>query len=82
MRLHHVRARPRRHLRGGLQLGGTAEDPQPLPGNKVGTLFIAKVKGSFSAKVLGARDLIYNFLTASPVWTQILTDHGMIDPTP
>jgi hypothetical protein len=63
-------------------MGGTAEDPQPLPGNKVGTLFIAKVQGSFPAKVMGARDLIYNFLTASPVWTQILADHGMIDPTP
>ena len=63
-------------------MGGTAEEPQPLPGNKVGTLFIAKVQGSFPAKVLGARDLIYDFLTSSSVWTQILADHGMIDPTP
>jgi hypothetical protein len=63
-------------------MGGTAEAPQPLPGNKIGTLFVAKVSGTFPAKVSNARDLIYNFLTTSTIWSQILADHGMIDPTP
>ena len=64
-------------------LGGTESDPQPLevPGNRVGTLHIAKVSGTFEQKVLDARDLVYNFLTSDPIWTQILADHGMDDPT-
>jgi|GEM_PF-670004 len=63
-------------------LGGSESEPQPLPGNRVGTLHIAKVSGSFPPKVLGARDLVYDFLTKSPIWTQIMAEHGMIDPTP
>jgi hypothetical protein len=63
-------------------LGGTESQPQPLPGNRVGTLHIGKVTGSFPQKVLDARDVVYTFLTASPVWTQIMADHGMVDPTP
>jgi hypothetical protein len=63
-------------------LGGTESDPKPLPGNRVGTLHIAKVAGTFPQKVLDARDLIYNFLTSSAIWTQIMADHGMDDPTP
>jgi len=65
-----------------IPLGGTDTEPQPLPGNRVGTLHIAKVSGEFPQKVLNARDLVYNFLTASPIWTQIMADHGMLDPTP
>ncbi len=65
-------------------MGGTVEDPQPtaVKGNSVGKQFIAKVNGGFPPKVLDARDLIYNFLTSSPVWTQILKEHGMTGPTP
>jgi hypothetical protein len=63
-------------------LGGTEAQPKPLEGNKVGTLHIAKVAGTFPKKVLGARDLIYDFLTSSPIWTQIMKDHGLVDPTP
>jgi len=63
-------------------MGGTETDPDPLPGNQVGTLHIAKVAGEFPQKVLDARDFIYDFLTSSTVWTQILADHGMDDPTP
>lgn len=65
-----------------LPLGGTEEAPQPVAGNKIGALHIAKVSGTFSDKVSGARDLIYDFITASPIWTQIMDDHGMDDPTP
>lgn len=63
-------------------LGGTEENPQPVAGNQVGALFIAKVAGDFSANVMGARDLIYNFLTADSIWTQIMDEHGLDDPTP
>jgi len=63
-------------------MGGTETNPDPLPGNQVGTLHIAKVAGEFPQKVLDARDFIYDFLTSSTVWTQILADHGMDDPTP
>ena len=61
-------------------MGGTAEDPQPLPGNKVGTLHIAKVSGSFAKRTKDARDEVYNFLTIDPIWTQILADHGLTTP--
>ncbi len=63
-------------------LGGSEENPAPLSGNKIGALHIAKVTGDFSTNVMGARDLIYNFITADPIWTRIMDDHGMDDPTP
>lgn len=63
-------------------LGGTAQSPQPLPGNRVGTLHIGKVNGSFPQKVLDARDVVYDFLTMDTIWSRILQDHGMADPTP
>lgn len=53
-----------------------------LPGNRIGTLHIAKVVGEFDQKTLEGRDVIYNFLTTSPIWSQILADYGMDDPTP
>jgi hypothetical protein len=61
-------------------MGGTAEDPQPVPGNKIGTLFVAKVNGDYPQNVLDARDLIYDFLTENPLWGQIMLDHGLVDP--
>lgn len=60
---------------------GTAPETT-LSGNRIGTLHIAKVVGAFPQKALDGRDLIYNFLTSSPIWTQIMDDHGMDDPTP
>lgn len=65
-----------------IPMGGTEAAPKPLPGNKVGKLFIAKVSGNFPAKTLAARDMVYDFMTKSPVWTRIMDDHGMDDPTP
>ena len=65
-----------------ITMGGTADEPKPLPGNKVGTLFITKVSGNFPAKVLAARDVVYDFMTKSPIWTKIMAEHGMDDPTP
>jgi hypothetical protein len=65
-----------------IPMGGTESDPMPLPGNKVGTLHIAKVSGDFAPKVLAARDLVYNFLTSSATWTKIMAEYGLDDPTP
>lgn len=59
-------------------LGGAVDNPQPYDGNKTGTTYIAKVNGSYAKKVNDARNNIYNFLTASPVWEQILLKHGMV----
>lgn len=62
-------------------LGGTEEAPAPLPGNKIGTLYIGKVTGSFPPKVLAARNVVYNFLTSSSsAWPAILNAHGMDAP--
>jgi len=61
-----------------IPLGGTVENPQPLPGNRVGTIHVAKVSGSYAKKINDARDDIYDFLTTSPVWEQILIKHGMV----
>jgi len=65
-------------------MGGSANNPKPLPGNKVGKLFVGKVNDldangnhTLPQKVLDARDLIYDFLTTSPIWVQILNDHGI-----
>jgi hypothetical protein len=63
-----------------IAMGGSAENPNPLNGNKVAPLFIAKVNGEFPEKVDNARDLIYDFLTSSPIWATILNDHGMDAP--
>ena len=61
-------------------LGGTYMEPAPLPGNKVGTLHIAMVEGSFSKKVNDARVKLYDFFTTNPIWGTILADHGMVKP--
>ena len=59
-------------------LGGSVSDPQPMAGNRVGTIHIAKVNGSYAKKVNDARDDIYDFLTTNPVWEKILIRHGMV----
>lgn len=63
---------------GIVPMGGTPRNPRPLPGNRVATLFIAKVNGVYEPKVLDARNIIYNFFTTDPVWEQILIGHGLV----
>lgn len=58
---------------------GTAPEKK-LAGNKIGTLFIAKVNGDFPKKVLEGRDLIYDFLATNPIWGKIMDDHAIDDP--
>jgi len=60
-------------------LGGTIDSPVPLAGNKVGTMFIAKVKGDWNENQLKARDaLIEGF--QSEYFTEILKAHGLKRP--
>ena len=55
--------------------------PTPdLPGNRIGTLHIAKVNGSYAKKVNDGRDTLYEFFTTSPIWMQILNEYGMTTP--
>lgn len=61
-------------------LGGDELTPIPSPGNKVGTLHIAKVNGTYAKKVNDARDKLYNFFTTNPMWGTILEKHGMMVP--
>lgn len=61
-----------------IPLGGTVADPQPLPGNKIGVIHIAKVNGSYAKKVNDTRNDIYDFLTSDPMWDEILINHGMV----
>lgn len=61
-------------------LGGTETAPAPLPGNRIGTLHIAKVNGSYAKKVNDARDVLYDFFTSDPMWATILAEYGMTTP--
>jgi hypothetical protein len=59
-----------------ITLGGTAENPQPLPGNQVGAHFAIRIKGSWSEKQIQTRErLIDTFNSAE--FTSILEKHGL-----
>ena len=61
-------------------LGGTVDIPEPVPGNRVATLFIARVVGSFNADQVQAREeLIEAYL--SETFDMILQNHGLRRPT-
>lgn len=64
-----------------IPMGGTAQNPVPMAGNRVGTLRIAKVKGDFSSPVSLAADLIYNTMTTNGgAWEAILNSHEIDFP--
>lgn len=63
-----------------INLDGSTGPSEDVNGNKIGKLFIAKVIGKYNKKVNDARDLIYDFLTTSPVWEAILNEYGMVVP--
>ncbi len=62
-----------------ISLPGTVNNPK---GNRFGTLRIAKVLGHTDKNVLKAQDYVFNFMVSSPVWTKILNDHELVDPSP
>ena len=60
-------------------LGGTVDAPQPLPGNKVGTLYAVRIKGNWNAKQDAAADELMHALT-SVEFDAILAKHGLDRP--
>ena len=62
-----------------IPLPGTFENPM---GNRFGTLRVAKVLGHTDTNVVDAQEFVFNFLVNSPIWTQILMDNDLVDPSP
>ena len=60
-------------------LPGTFENPK---GNRFGTLRVAKILGHTDPNVLNAQNYVFDFLINSPIWTQILNDNELVDPSP
>lgn len=60
-------------------LPGTFEHPK---GNRFGALHIAKVLGHSNPAVINAQDALLDFFVHSPVWTKILEDNHLLDPSP
>jgi len=60
-------------------VGGTAETPVPLKGNKVGVLQAAKIKGNWNKKQKKAQDKLIEALQSNE-FTSILKKHGMDRP--
>ena len=60
-------------------LGGTVEFPEPVVGNRVATLFIAKINGEFNQDQLAAREeLVDAYLSFD--FDVILANHGIRRP--
>ncbi|MGF1538692.1 MAG: substrate-binding domain-containing protein [Elainellaceae cyanobacterium] len=60
-------------------LGGTVEAPQPLPGNRVATLFYVEIDGELSVnQTQSVSSLIQAF--ESPTFTEILASFGLDRP--
>ena len=60
-------------------IGGTAEKPTPVKGNKVGVLQAVRVKGDWTKKQLDARELLMKSFQ-SDKFTNILGKHGIRRP--
>ena len=56
-------------------LGGTVEAPEPLPGNKVGKLFVARVKTDLTARQQKAREAFMLEITDGSFDTYLLKHH-------
>lgn len=61
-----------------IPLPGTEANPM---GNKFATLKIAKVSGH-TGVVATAQTIMFDFFVDSPIWTQILMDNDLVDPSP
>lgn len=60
-------------------LPGTVDEPR---GNQFATIRIAKILGHTDPSVLHAQNALYDFFVNSSVWTRILQDHDLVDPSP
>ena len=60
-------------------LGGSVDIPEPVSGNRVATLFVAKIKGEFNQNQLAAREeLVDAYLSVD--FDVILENHGIRRP--
>jgi hypothetical protein len=57
-------------------LGGTVDNPQPLPGNQVGSHYAIRIKGTWSDKQISAREALISTFN-SPDFTAILLNRGL-----
>lgn len=62
-----------------IPLGGTADKPQPVKGNKVGVLKAVRIKGEWNDKQLKAREKLMEALTSDD-FGKILNKHGINKP--
>jgi hypothetical protein len=60
-------------------LGGTAENPDPVAGNRIATLFAIKIVGNWSPTQIAARDALLDAF-ASNAFTAILNQYGLVRP--
>jgi len=60
-------------------LGGTADNPAPVKGNKVGVLNLVRIKGNWTKKQLAAREKLFDAF-GSQEFTEILDKHGIRRP--
>jgi hypothetical protein len=60
-------------------LGGTADNPQPLAGTKIGVRYVVALKGDWSPKQKKAQEALIAVLQ-SDTFTQALNDHGLQRP--
>ena len=60
-------------------LGGTIQDPQPLPGSYISKAYMVKIKGHWTARQKRARDDLMDLLQ-SETFTKILARDGLSRP--
>jgi hypothetical protein len=60
-------------------LGGTVADPQPMKGTLIGTRYVARIKGDWSARQREARETLIETLLSSD-FTMILKKRGLLRP--
>jgi uncharacterized protein (DUF1330 family) len=62
-----------------IPLGGTPDNPQPVAGNAVVTLYAVRITGAWTQKQYDARERLMSALTSS-AFTTILQQHGLERP--
>lgn len=60
-------------------MGGSVEYPQPVDGNRVATLYIARISGEFTDQQLQAREALVDAYLSTE-FDSILDYHGLRRP--
>ena len=61
-------------------LGGTVENPDPLPGNRIGKLFAIRVNGDWTRRQSRAQERLLDVFGSSE-FTAILNQYGLVRPS-